>query len=113
MRWRKPKACRCGGCSPTATTTVEADKTAWVYAAGGYYYPDKDIAALQDEMKRYLDLGYSCVKMKIGGVPLKDDIKRIEAVLKLVGKGENLCVDVNGRYDLDRGARLRRRDRAL
>ena len=79
----------------------KADDTAWVYAAGGYYYPDKDISALQDEMKRYLDLGYSTVKMKIGGVPLKDDIKRIEAVLKLVGKGENLCVDVNGRYDLD------------
>jgi len=79
----------------------KADDTAWVYAAGGYYYPDKDIAALTDEMKRYLDLGYSCVKMKIGGAPLTDDIKRIEAVLKLVGKGDNLCVDVNGRYDLD------------
>ncbi|HEX5212676.1 MAG TPA: mandelate racemase/muconate lactonizing enzyme family protein [Pseudolabrys sp.] len=79
----------------------EADKAAWVYAAGGYYYPDKDIAALTDEMKRYLDLGYSCVKMKIGGAPLRDDVKRIEAVLKLVAKGENLCVDVNGRYDLD------------
>jgi L-alanine-DL-glutamate epimerase-like enolase superfamily enzyme len=80
----------------------EADKTAWVYAAGGYYYPDKDIAALQDEMKRYLDLGYSTVKMKIGGVPLADDLKRIEAALKVVGgKGENLCVDVNGRYNLD------------
>ena len=79
-----------------------ADQTAWVYAAGGYYYPDKDIAALTDEMKRYLDLGYSTVKMKIGGAPLTDDIKRIEAVLKVVGgKGENLCVDVNGRYDLD------------
>ena len=80
----------------------KADATAWVYAAGGYYYPDKDISALQDEMKRYLDLGYSTVKMKIGGAPLADDIKRIEAVLKIVGgKGENLCVDVNGRYDLD------------
>ena len=80
----------------------KADDTAWVYAAGGYYYPDKDISALQDEMKRYLDLGYSTVKMKIGGVPLKDDIKRIEAVLNaVVGKGENLCVDVNGRYNLD------------
>jgi L-alanine-DL-glutamate epimerase-like enolase superfamily enzyme len=80
----------------------DADKTAWVYAAGGYYYPDKDIQGLQDEMKGYLDLGYSTVKMKIGGVPLADDIKRIEAALKVVGgKGENLCVDVNGRYDLD------------
>jgi L-alanine-DL-glutamate epimerase-like enolase superfamily enzyme len=80
----------------------QADKTAWVYAAGGYYYPDKDIGALQDEMKRYLDLGYSTVKMKIGGVPLADDVKRIEAVLKVLGgKGENLCVDVTGRDDLD------------
>lgn len=80
----------------------QAEKTAWVYAAGGYYYPDKDIAGLQDEMKRYLDLGYRCVKMKIGGVDLAADIKRIEAALKVVGgKGENLCVDVNGRYDLD------------
>src|SRR6185312_2303717 len=51
----------------------KADKTAWVYAAGGYYYPEKDIQGLQDEMKHYLDLGYSTVKMKIGGVPLKDD----------------------------------------
>jgi len=80
----------------------KADDTAWVYAAGGYYYPDKDISALRDEMKRYLDLGYSTVKMKIGGAPLKDDIKRIEAALNVVGgKGENLCVDVNGRYNLD------------
>jgi L-alanine-DL-glutamate epimerase-like enolase superfamily enzyme len=80
----------------------KADDTAWVYAAGGYYYPDKDISALVDEMKHYLDLGYSTVKMKIGGVPLADDVKRIEAVLKLLGgKGENLCVDVNGRYNLD------------
>jgi L-alanine-DL-glutamate epimerase-like enolase superfamily enzyme len=80
----------------------KADDTAWVYAAGGYYYPDKDIPALLDEMKHYLDLGYSTVKMKIGGVPLADDVKRIEAVLKLLGgAGERLCVDVNGRYNLD------------
>ena len=30
------------------------------------------------------------------------DLKLIEAALKVVGgKGENLCVDVNGRYDLE------------
>jgi L-alanine-DL-glutamate epimerase-like enolase superfamily enzyme len=80
----------------------KADKTAWVYAAGGYYYPDKDLRALQDEMKHYLDLGYSTVKMKIGGTDLASDLKRIEAALKVVGgRGDNLCVDVNGRFDLD------------
>ena len=72
----------------------------FVYAAGGYYYPGKDIPLLLDEMKSYLDLGFTTVKMKIGGAPLKDDLKRIESVLKLVGDGKNLCVDANGRFNL-------------
>ncbi len=79
----------------------QADETAWVYAAGGYYYPEKEVNGLQDEMKHYLDLGYSTVKIKIGGADLVTDLMRIEAVLKIVGKGENLCVDVNGRYSID------------
>ena len=37
--------------------------------------------------------------MKIGDAPLKDDLKRIESFLKLVGNGKNLCVDANGRFD--------------
>lgn len=80
----------------------KADETAWVYAAGGYYYPGEDEKSLQDEMRGYLDRGYSTVKMKVGGVPLKEDLKRIEAVLKILGgNGDKLCVDVNGRFDLD------------
>jgi L-alanine-DL-glutamate epimerase-like enolase superfamily enzyme len=85
-----------------------ADDTAWVYAAGGYYYPGKDVAALVAEMQGYLDRGYSVVKMKIGGAPgtalrdaLKADVQRIEAVLKLLGgDGQRLCVDANGRFGL-------------
>ena len=80
-----------------------ADATAWVYAAGGYYYPNKGLADLQDEMRGYLDLGYDTVKMKIGAVPLAEDMKRIEAVLKVVGEGRRLAVDVNGRFDLQTG----------
>ena len=72
----------------------------FVYAAGGYYYPGKDIPMLMDEMKSYLDMGFTTVKMKIGGATLKEDLKRIESVLKLVGSGNNLCVDANGRFDL-------------
>ena len=77
-----------------------ADEAAWVYAAGGYYYPGKDVEQLTEEMRHYLGLGYRHVKMKIGGVALADDLRRIEAVLKLVGDGERLAVDVNGRFDL-------------
>src|SRR5215203_16229 len=43
------------------------DEKVFVYAAGGYYYPGKNLGALKDEMRKYLDLGYAVVKMKIGG----------------------------------------------
>ena len=80
----------------------EADERVWVYAAGGYYEPGKDLSALQDEMRGYLDLGYTTVKMKIGGAPLPDDLKRIEAVLEVLGgDGPRLAVDANGRFDLE------------
>ncbi|MHA6687311.1 mandelate racemase/muconate lactonizing enzyme family protein [Mesorhizobium sp. A556] len=77
-----------------------ADEKVWVYAAGGYYYPGKDHCKLQDEMRSYLDRGYSVVKMKIGGAPLEEDIARIEAVIDVVGDGRRLAVDANGRFDL-------------
>ena len=78
-----------------------ADDRVWVYAAGGYYYPGKDYSALQDEMRSYLDRGYRVVKMKIGGAPLDEDLRRIDAVLEIVGDGQRLCVDANGRFDTD------------
>ncbi len=76
------------------------DPKVFVYAAGGYYYPEKDVTALQREMQSYLDLGYSVVKIKIGGAPLADDLKRIEGVLKILQRGNQLAVDANGRFDL-------------
>ncbi len=74
---------------------------AWVYAAGGYYYPGKDIERLTAEMRRYVELGYETVKIKIGGAPLADDIARIEAVLQEIGPQRRLAVDANGRFDLE------------
>jgi len=73
----------------------------FVYAAGGYYYPDKGLPALQNEMQGYLDLGYSVVKIKIGGAPLSEDLQRIEAVLKILKTPDQLAVDANGRFDLE------------
>jgi len=73
----------------------------FVYAAGGYYYPNKDLGALQREMQSYLDLGYSVVKIKIGGAPLAEDLRRIEGVLKILDCGDQLAVDANGRFDVE------------
>jgi D(-)-tartrate dehydratase len=78
------------------------DESVFVYAAGGYYAPGKGLRELQDEMKGFLDLGYRVVKMKIGGAELAEDLRRIEAVLDVVGgDGSRLAVDVNGRFDLE------------
>lgn len=77
-----------------------ADDKVWVYAAGGYYYPGKDQTKLKAEMQSYLDRGYDVVKMKIGAVSLDEDLRRIEAVLEVVGDGQRLAVDANGRFDL-------------
>jgi D(-)-tartrate dehydratase len=77
-----------------------ANPRVFVYAAGGYYDKDKGLDGLRAEMRGYLDRGYSVVKMKIGGAPLAEDLKRIEAVLDLLGPGQRLAVDANGRFDL-------------
>lgn len=78
----------------------EPDPRVSVYAAGGYYYPGKQISALKDEMLDYVDMGYSCTKMKIGGVPLAEDLERVEAAIEVVGDAARLAVDANGRFDL-------------
>ena len=79
---------------------VEPDPRVFVYAAGGYYYPGKNLGALRREMRSYVDRGYTVVKMKIGsGLDL--DRERIEAVLAELGGDAQLAVDANGRLDLD------------
>lgn len=77
------------------------NRDVFVYAAGGYYWPDQGITGLTDEIKKYLGLGYSVVKKKIGGASLSDDCKRIEAVLKILGPNDRLAVDANGRFNLE------------
>src|SRR5438105_15106969 len=78
-----------------------ADPRVFVYAAGGYYYPGKDLGALRGEMRGYVDRGYTVVKMKIGA-ELREDVRRVEAVLTALGTDARLAVDANGRLDLER-----------
>jgi L-alanine-DL-glutamate epimerase-like enolase superfamily enzyme len=71
------------------------------YVGGGWYWPGQTIKDLQDEMRRHLDAGYTLVKMKIGGLPLADDVRRLEAVLAVVGSGHHLAVDANCKFTRD------------
>jgi D(-)-tartrate dehydratase len=75
------------------------EERVWTYAAGGYYRDGDDVDALVEEMRGYLDRGYRTVKLKIGGAPLADDLRRIEAVAALVDPAD-IAVDANGRFGL-------------
>jgi L-alanine-DL-glutamate epimerase-like enolase superfamily enzyme len=69
------------------------------YVGGGWYWPGQTIKDLQDEMRRHLGAGYTMVKMKVGGLPLDEDLRRLEAVLEVVGSGAHLAVDANCKFD--------------
>ena len=69
------------------------------YVGGGWYWPGQTIKDLQDEMCRHLGAGYTMVKMKVGGLPLDEDLRRLEAVLDVVGSGAHLAVDANCKFD--------------
>ena len=81
------------------------ERRVFVYAAGGYYYPGQDLGKLKDEMRGYVDRGYTVVKKKIGGASLDEDLRRIDAILGVLGDGRKLAVDANGRFDLDTAIR--------
>jgi len=81
-----------------------ADKV-FCYVGGGWYWPGQTIKDLQDEMRRHRGAGYTMVKMKVGGLPLDEDLRRLEAVLDVVGAGENLAVDANCKFDRDEALR--------
>ena len=68
------------------------------YVGGGWYWPGQTIKDLQDEMRRHRDAGYTMVKMKVGGLPLDEDLRRLQAVLEVIGDGE-LAVDANCKFE--------------
>jgi L-alanine-DL-glutamate epimerase-like enolase superfamily enzyme len=74
-----------------------ADKV-FCYVGGGWYWPGQTVADLQDEMRRHLDAGYTMVKTKVGGLPLAEDLRRIEAVLAVTGTAATLAVDANSKF---------------
>ena len=68
-------------------------------------WPGQTIKDLQDETRRHLAAGYTMVKMKVGGLPLDEDLRRLEAVLEVVGSGEHLAVDANCKFERAEGFR--------
>lgn len=65
------------------------------YVGGGWYSPDETEESLKDEMRAYLDNGYTQVKAKVGGLPIDEDVRRIVTILSVLKGGHQLAVDAN------------------
>jgi L-alanine-DL-glutamate epimerase-like enolase superfamily enzyme len=68
------------------------------YVAGGYYEEGKGLKELQQEMLDSVELGARAVKMKIGAVPIREDVERVKAVREAIGPDVSLLVDANCAY---------------
>ncbi len=68
------------------------------YIAGGYYEEGKDLKDLAKEMEENLDYGAQAVKMKIGAVPINEDVERVRVVRETVGDKVKVMVDANNAY---------------
>ena len=69
-----------------------------VYIAGGYYEEGKGLKELAQEMEDNVAMGARAVKMKIGGVPINEDVERVRVVREAVGPDVKLLVDANNAY---------------
>jgi L-alanine-DL-glutamate epimerase-like enolase superfamily enzyme len=73
-------------------------ETVPAYASGGYYYdddPDRDLALLEEEIVRHVELGFRDVKIKVGRLPWPLERRRVERVLEVAGPNVRVAVDAN------------------
>jgi L-alanine-DL-glutamate epimerase-like enolase superfamily enzyme len=68
------------------------------YMAGGYYGEGKGLDQLQEEMAAQVAIGARAIKMKIGAVPIPEDVERIDAAREAVGPDVRILVDANNAY---------------
>ncbi len=71
------------------------------YVTCAYYRDGKDDAELKDEMQRLKAQGHRSFKAKVGGLPLKEDIRRLEVVRSVIGDEADLMIDVNRGWSLE------------
>jgi D-arabinonate dehydratase len=68
------------------------------YIAGGYYEEGKGLQQLAQEMVSYVEMGARAVKMKVGAIPIPEDVERVKAVRKAIGPNVKLLLDANCAY---------------
>ncbi len=70
------------------------------YVTCAYYRDGKDLAELREEIERLKAQGHRGFKAKAGGVPLAEDIQRLQIVREVIGDDNDMMIDVNRGWDL-------------
>jgi len=68
------------------------------YGSGGYYRPGDPVEVVEAQVERYTALGFSDVKIKVGGMPLEVDLVRVLAAREAVGARGRLALDANNAW---------------
>ena len=71
-----------------------------VYVTCAYYRDGKDENELRDELKKLIEIGHQSFKVKVGGLSIKEDSKRLEIIRDEIGSQKDLMIDVNRAWDL-------------
>ena len=78
------------------------------YATGLYFTESDDqVGALVDEAQRYVEQGFSAIKMKVG-LGVETDLRHARAVRQAIGADIELMVDANHAYSLSEALSLAR-----
>jgi L-alanine-DL-glutamate epimerase-like enolase superfamily enzyme len=83
------------------------------YASGGLYEVGVSPDAVVDEFLEYQRRGFTAGKMKVAGLDMKDDCRRVESVRAAVGGDFGVMVDANCGYSLPEALKFCRRVRDL
>jgi D-arabinonate dehydratase len=69
------------------------------YASGGYYYDGMDmLPKLEEEVKGYIEQGFTAIKMKVGRLDPPREAERVKFVREIIGPEVKLMIDANQAY---------------
>jgi L-alanine-DL-glutamate epimerase-like enolase superfamily enzyme len=68
------------------------------YASGGYYREGDAVANVAAEVERQRARGFRDYKMKVGGLPLEQDVARVAAAREALEPGARLALDANNAW---------------
>jgi L-alanine-DL-glutamate epimerase-like enolase superfamily enzyme len=72
----------------------------FTYATGGFYSEGATPESYAPEFGRFTTESYRAVKLKTGALSIPDELKRIEAIRKVIGSDVLLMLDMNAPYDV-------------